>query len=95
MNLRISLYDTLVNNKLLVRVQDIDNEGKSCQVAIFIKGVAQPFEFMVDHISMSPLDVFIPETPLTKQIHEVTAKIFAEHGNQLHDTDTKLIKLGK
>ena len=95
MNLRINLYETLVNNKLLIRVQDLDNEGKIGQVEVIIKGVAQTLEFDVDHISVSPLDVFVHDTPLTMKINEVTAKIYTGQGHQLHDTDTKLIKLGK
>jgi hypothetical protein len=95
MNLRITLYETLVNNKLLIRVQDLDNEGKIGQVEVTIKGVAQTLEFNVDHISVSPLDVFVQDTPLTRKINEVTAKIYTVQGHQLHDTDTKLIKLGK
>ena len=95
MNLRITLYETLVNNKLLIRVQDLDNEGKIGQVEVTIKGVQPPLEFDVDHISVSPLDVFVQDTPLTRQINEVTAKIYTAQGHQLHDTDTKFIKLGK
>lgn len=95
MNLRITLYETLVNNKLLIRVQDLDNEGKIGQVEVIIRGVAQSLEFNVDHISVSPLDVFVQDTPLTREINEVTAKIYTAHGHQLHDTDTKFIKLGR
>ena len=95
MNLRITLYETLVNNKLLIRVQDLDNEGKIGQVEVIIRGVAQSLEFNVDHISVSPLDVFVQDTPLTREINEVTAKIYTVQDHQLHDTDTKLIKLGK
>ena len=95
MNLRITLYETLVNNMLLIRVQDLDNEGKIGQVEVTIKGVQPALEFNVDHISVSPLDVFVHDTPLTREINEVTAKIYTLQDHQLHDADTKLIKLGK
>ena len=95
MNLRVTLYDTLVNNQLLVRVYDLDNDGLNGNLKIFINGKHPVIEIKMAHLSLSPIDVFIERTPLTGKIHEVTAKIFAAHKDQLHDTDTRMIKLGK
>ena len=93
MNLRVSLYETLVNNCLLVRVLDLDNEGSKGLIRIFISG-HPPTEIKVDLLSLSPVDVFIYDTPITGEIHEVTAKIYSMDQLLLHDTDTKIIKLG-
>lgn len=93
MNLRVSLYETLVNNCLLVRLVDLDNEGGKALVRIYISE-HPPMEIKIDHLSLSPLDVFIPNTPITGEIHEVTAKIYSMDQLLLHDTDTKIIKLG-
>ena len=95
MNLRVALYDTLVNESLLVRVLDLDNEGGRGTIKIFVSGLRPPIEVNIDHLSLSPLDVFIPQTPITGAIHEVTAKLYAGDQIALHDTDTKMIKLGK
>ena len=95
MNLRVSLYDTLVNDQLLVRVYDLDNEGHNGKIKIFVSGKHPTLEVMIDNLSLSPIDVFVVGTPLTGNMHEVTAKIFSGNGIQLHDTDTRMIKLGK
>jgi len=95
MNLRVTLYDTLVNNQLLVRVYDLDNEGHDGNIKVFVSGTKTPMEFKIQHLSLSPVDVFIDGTPTTGKIHEVTAKIFSADKGQLHDTDTRMIKLGK
>ena len=94
MNLRIALYDTLVNESLLVRVLDLDNEGGRGTIKIFVSGHHPALEVNIEHLSLSPLDIFIPQTPITGEIHEVTAKLYAGDQIQLHDTDTKMIKLG-
>ena len=95
MNLRIALYDTLVNDHLLVRVVDLDNEGGRGTIKIFVSGKQPALEVDIERMTLSPLDIFIPDTPITGQIHEVTAKLYAADQIQLHDTDTKMIKLGK
>ena len=95
MNLRVVLYDILVNDNLLVRVLDLDNEGGKGMLKIFVSGVQPPLEVSVDHVSLSPVDIFIHGTPITGKIHEVTAKLYGGDQVQLHDTDTKMIKLGK
>ena len=95
MNLRVALYDTLVNNSLLVRVLDLDNEGGSGRMMIFVSGKYPPMEIDIKQISLSPIDIFIPETPITGEIHKVTAKLYSSDQVQLHDSDTKMIKLGK
>lgn len=95
MNLRVTLYDTLVNNQLLVRVYDLDNEGRDGKIQIYVSGNQKPVEMNIEHLSLSPLDIFIEGTPVTGAIHEVTAKIFSADKSQLHDTDTRMIKLGK
>lgn len=93
MNLRVSLYETLVNNSLLVRVVDLDNEGSKGLIRVFISN-QPPLEVRIDKLSLSPVDVFIPGTPITGKIHEVTVKIYNMDSLQLHDTDIKIIKLG-
>ncbi|MDT8394045.1 MAG: hypothetical protein RQ761_09375 [Bacteroidales bacterium] len=95
MNLRVNLYDTLVNDRLLVRVYDLDNEGRKGKVKIFVSDHHPPLEVNIDHLSLSPIDIFIDGTPITGNIHEVTAKIYAGDKALLHDTDTRMIKLGK
>ena len=95
MNLRVALYDNLVNNSLLVRVLDLDNEGGKGKLIVFVSGHHPPLEIEVDKITLSPVDIFIPDTPITQQIHEITAKIYSAEHVQIHDTDTKMIKLGK
>ena len=95
MNLRVALYDTLVNNSLLVRVLDLDNEGGKGKIIVFVSGHQPPLEIEVDKITLSPVDIFIPGTPITSRIHEITAKIYSADQIQIHDTDTKMIKLGK
>lgn len=95
MNLRVTLYDTLVNNQLLVRVYDLDNEGQDGKIKVFVSGSTPPLEISVEHLSLSPIDVFIEGTPVTGKIHEVTAKVFPADESHLHDTDTRMIKLGK
>ena len=95
MNLRVALYDTLVNNSLLIRVLDLDNEGGKAKVKVFVSGHHPPLEIEVDRITLSPLDVFIPDTPITSEIHEITAKIYSADQIQIHDTDIKMIKLGR
>jgi hypothetical protein len=95
MNLRVALYDTLVNNSLLVRVLDLDNEGGKAKVVVIVSGHQPPLEIEVDRITVSPIDVFIPDTPITSKIHEITAKIYSSDQIQIHDTDIKMIKLGK
>ena len=94
MNLRITLYDTLVNNSLLVRAVDLDNEGRSGKIKIFVSGYLPPIEISIEQLTLSPVDIFIPDTPVTGEIHEVTAKLYTADDIQLHDTDTKMIKLG-
>lgn len=93
MNLRVSLYDRLVNDHLLVRVTDLDNEGGKAKLKIYVSNYMLPLEVDVESISLSPMDVFIFETPKTGKIHKVTAKLFAGERAQLHDSDTKMIKL--
>jgi len=95
MNLRITLYDTLVNNRLLVRALDLDNEGRSGKIKIFVSGNYPAIEISIEHLTLSPVDVFVPGTPVTGEIHEVTAKLYTADDIQLHDTDTKMIKLGR
>lgn len=95
MNLRVSLYDTLVNNRLLVRVYDLDNEGRKGIVKIFVSDYQPPITVEIEHLSLSPIDIFIDGTPITGSIHEVTAKIFAGDDALLHDTDTRMIKMGR
>ena len=95
MNLRVALYDTLVNNSLLVRVLDLDNEGSKGRIKIFVSGKYPPLEIDIEQMTLSPIDIFIPGTPITGKIHEVTAKLYSADQIQLHDTDTKMIKLGK
>jgi hypothetical protein len=95
MNLRVNLYDTLVNDRLLVRVYDLDNEGRQGKIKVFVSEHSIPMEINIDHLSLSPIDIFIDGTPVTGKIHEVTAKIFSGDEAQLHDTDTRMIKLGK
>lgn len=95
MNLRVALYDSLVNESLLVRVLDLDNEGGQGTIKVFVSGQYMPLEVNVEHVNLSPLDVFIPLTPITGQIHQVTAKLYGSEHLQLHDSDTKMIKLGK
>jgi hypothetical protein len=95
MNLRVALYDTLVNDSLLVRVIDLDNEGGKAKVVIFVSGHHPPLELEIDQITISPIDVFIPDTPITSEIHRITAKIYSADMIQIHDTDIKMIKLGK
>jgi len=95
MNLRVTLYDTLVNNQLLVRIYDLDNEGRDGKLQVRISGNKKDVEIDIKHLSLSPIDVFVSETPVTGRIHEVTAKIFSADLIQLHDTDTRMIKLGK
>lgn len=95
MNLRVNLYDTLVNDRLLVRVYDLDNEGLKGKIMIYVSGHQPPMEVNIDHLSLSPIDVFIDGTPVTGMIHEVTAKIYAGSGGSLHDTDTRMIMMGK
>jgi hypothetical protein len=95
MNLRVNLYDTLVNDRLLVRVYDLDNEGQQGKIKVFVSEYSMPMEINIDHLSLSPIDIFIDGTPVTGKIHEVTAKIFSGDETQLHDTDTRMIKLGK
>ena len=93
MNLRVALYDTLVEGNLLVRVLDLDNEGGRATVKVFVSGHPHALEAKIDHTSNSPVDIFIAGTPITGQIHEVTAKLYTSDHIQLHDTDTKMIKL--
>jgi hypothetical protein len=93
MNLRVALYDTLVEGNLLVRVLDLDNEGGKATVRIFVSGYPQPLETNIERATLSPLDVYIIGTPITGQIHEVTVKLYTADRVQLHDTDTKMIKL--
>jgi hypothetical protein len=95
MNLRVALYDTLVNDSLLVRVLDLDNEGGKGTVKVFVSGHQPPLEVNIEKVTLSPIDIFIPGTPITGEIHEVTAKLYAGDQVQLHDTDTKMIKLGR
>ena len=95
MNLRVTLYDTLVNNQLLVRVYDLDNEGGNGMVKIYVSGQFPVLEVPLEHLSLSPLDIFVKETPVTGDFREVTAKIFSGDQAQLHDSDTRMIKLGK
>jgi len=94
MNLRVALYEKLVNERLLVRVLDLDNEGGRGTIKVFVSGLQQAIEVNIDHLSLSPLDVFISQTPITGSIHKVTAKLYAGDHIALHDTDTKMIKLG-
>ena len=93
MNLRVALYDTLVEGNLLVRVLDLDNEGGKATVRIFVRGYPQTLEASIERTTLYPVDVFISGTPLTGKIHEVTAKLYTSDHVQLHDTDTKMIKL--
>ena len=95
MNLRVTLYDTLVDDQILVRVYDLDNDGRNGKIKIFVSGKHPEMEILIDNLSLSPIDVFIEGTPLTGKIHEVTAKVFSGDEAQLHDTDTRMIKLGK
>ncbi|RLD80415.1 MAG: hypothetical protein DRJ15_07090 [Bacteroidetes bacterium] len=95
MNLRVAIYDTLVNNSLLVRVLDLDNEGGRGTIKVFVSGGQPAIEVEVEQMTLSPLDIFIPKTPITGEIHQVTAKLYARDLVQLHDTDTKMIKMGK
>ena len=74
---------------------DLDNGGHKGKIKIFVSGKQPAMEVMIDHLSLSPIDVFIEGTPLTGKIHEVTAKVFSGDESQLHDTDTRMIKLGK
>ena len=93
MNLRVRLFDSLVNQHLLVRIVDLDNEGGYGLVKVYVSGQQFPLEVKLYHISLSPMDVFIPQTPITGYIHKVTAKLYAGDLLLLHDTDTKMIKL--
>ncbi|HSG68069.1 MAG TPA: hypothetical protein VK994_05135 [Bacteroidales bacterium] len=95
MNLRVALYDTLVNDQLLVRVFDLDNEGGNGKIKIFVSGDFPVMEIPIHKLSLSPIDVFIEGTPVTGDIREVTAKIFSGDETQLHDTDIRMIRLGK
>ena len=95
MNLRVNLYDTLVNEQLLVRVFDLDNEGGNAIIKIYVSGQYPVMEILLQHLSLSPLDIFVKETPVTGDFREVTAKIFSADQAQLHDSDTRMIKLGK
>ena len=95
MNLRVSLYDTLVNNQLLVRVYNLDNDGGSGMVKIYVSGQYPVIEVPLEQLFLSPMDVFIKETPVTGDFREVTAKVFSGDLTQLHDSDTRMIKLGK
>lgn len=93
MNLRVALYDTLVEGKLLVRVLDLDNEGGGATIRVFVSGYSEPIETKIDSTSVLPRDIFIIGTPITGKIHEVTAKLYTTDHIQLHDTDTKMISL--
>jgi hypothetical protein len=93
MNLRVALYDTLVEGNLLVRVLDLDNEGGQATIRIFVSGYSQPLERIIERTTLSPVDIYISGTPITGEIHEVTAKLYTADHIQLHDTDTKMIKL--
>jgi len=93
MNLRVALYDTLVEGNLLVRVLDLDNEGGKATVRIYVSGYPQALEASIERTTLSPVDIFIAGTPITGEIHEVTAKLYTSENIQLHDTDTKMIKL--
>ena len=95
MNLRVNLYDTLVNDRILVRVYDLDNEGREGKIKIYVSGHEQDMVVKVDHLSLSPIDIFIDGTPVTGKIHEVTAKIFSGQDASLHDTDTRMIMMGR
>jgi hypothetical protein len=95
MNLRVTLYDTLVNDQLLVRVYDLDNEGGNGKIKIFVSDKHPAIDILIEDLSLSPIDIFVEGTPLTGKIQEVTAKIFSGDKSQLHDTDTRMIKLGK
>ena len=93
MKFKVSLYDRLVRSNLMVRVSDLDNEGKSAMLKIYISKHPSVLELKIDHVSQSPLDIFVPGTPITGQIHEVTAEIYSGEKKALHDTDTRLIRL--
>jgi hypothetical protein len=93
MKFKVSIYDRLVRSNLMVRVTDLDNEGKSAMLKIHISKYPTILELKIDHISQSPLDIFVPGTPITGKIHEVTAEIYSDDKRALHDTDTRLIRL--
>jgi len=95
MNLRVTLYDTLVNNQLLVRIYDLDNEGRDGKLRVSISGHKEDIKIDIKHLSLSPIDVFVKDTPVTGRIQEVTARIYSADQNLIHDSDTRMIKLGK
>jgi hypothetical protein len=95
MNCRISLYDAIVNGQLMVRVYDLDNEGRKGKVQVSVSGHRDLPEVEVDHLSLNPVDIFIPGVPLTGRFHEVNVRILDGDGKYVHDTDTRMIKLGK
>ena len=95
MNCRISLYDTIVNKQLMVRVYDLDDEGRKAMVQASISGNTKLLEVEVDRLTITPVDIFIPGVPLTEMYHEVNVRILDSEGKHVHDTDTRMIKLGK
>jgi len=95
MNCRINLYDTIVNKQLMVRVYDLDDEGRKAMVQASISGNTELLEVEVDRLTITPVDIFIPGVPLTDMYHEVNVRILDSEGKFVHDTDTRMIKLGK
>jgi hypothetical protein len=95
MDLRVKLYEKLVNRCIMLRLVDLDNEGESARVVVYISNCDTVLEQYVDHLSLSPLDILVKDTPITGNIHEITAKVFDLMHTHMHDADTRFIKLGQ